>query len=191
MKPQENILADEEQNLLQRVRALEEEALSTVFDTFYLPLYRYIYYRVGHKETAEDLATEVFTRLLKDIKRGRGPKRYLKAWLYRVARNLITDEFRRFKYRDHEPLDQQMASPKQGVFDQAEVKILSQQARSALEKLTDKQRDVIILKYLEGYENQEIAHILRISVGAVKSLQHRGLAALRRHLVRTGVLTGE
>jgi RNA polymerase sigma-70 factor (ECF subfamily) len=170
---------------------LEEEALGIVFDTYYLPLYRYIYHHVGHKETAEDLAADVFTRLLKSIQKGRGPNRHLRAWLYRVARNLVTDEFRRFEHRDHEPLDQRMRSSTPGVLEQVDLTVLSQQARWALRKLTVKQRDVIILKYLEGYENEEIADVLNTSVGAVKSRQHRGLAAIRRHLIRTGVLTEE
>lgn len=184
-------MADDERDLLRRVRALEKEALGTVFDTYYSPLYRYIYHRIGHQETAEDLAADVFNRLLKEIDRGRGPTRYLRAWLYRVARNLVTDEFRRFSYRDHDQLDEQMASPTQGVVDQVETTVMDQQARSALEELTAKQRDVIILKYLEGYENQEIAQVLQTTVGAVKSLRHRGLAAMRRALVRTGVLKEE
>lgn len=65
-------MADDERDLLRRVRALEEEALGTVFDTYYQPLYRYIYHRVGHQETAEDLTADVFNRLLKEIDRGRG-----------------------------------------------------------------------------------------------------------------------
>lgn len=184
-------MADDEKALLRRVRALEEDALETVFDTYYVPLYRYIYHHIGHQETAEDLAADVFTRLLKAIQKGRGPNRYLQAWLYRVARNLVTDEFRRFSYRDHEPLDQRMTAPARSVPDQVDTTILGQQARSALEALTDKQRDVIILKYLEGYENREIAQFLDTSVGAVKSRQHRALAAMRRYLVRTGVLPEE
>lgn len=184
-------MAADERNLLQRVRALEEQALGEAFDAYYLPLYRYIYHRVGHQQTAEDLTADVFNRLLREIERGRGPNRYLKAWLYRVARNLVTDEFRRFQYRDHDQLDEQLASPRESVSDQAETTVLGQDVRSALEELTAKQRDVIILKYLEGYENREVAHLLSTTVGAVKALQHRGLAALRRHLVRTGVLREE
>ena len=65
---------------------------------------------------------------------------------------------------------------------------LRAQARAALDELTDKQRAVIILKFLEGCSNREVSQILETSVGAVKALQHRGLAAMRRHLVNSGAI---
>jgi RNA polymerase sigma-70 factor (ECF subfamily) len=184
-------LADDGRELLQRVLALDERALGMVFDAYYSPLYRYIMHHIGHVRTAEDLAAEVFKRLLEAIDRGRGPNRHLKAWLYRVAHNLVVDEMRRFQYRNHDPLDERLVSSGESVPAQAETAILSQQARAALRELTPKQRDVIILRYLEGYESREIARILEIPVGAVKSLRYRGLAAMRRHLVRIGAVPEE
>jgi RNA polymerase sigma-70 factor (ECF subfamily) len=188
---QENTLADDERELLQRVVALDESALGTVFDAYYKPLYRYIAHHIGHAGTAEDLTAEVFSRLLEEISRGRGPKRHLRAWLYRVAHNLAVDQLRRFEHRKDERLDEAMASSNPGVPAQAEAAILGEQARAALGELTPKQRDVIILKYLEGYGNDEVAHILGMSVGAVKSLRYRGLVAIRRHLVRVGAVPEE
>jgi RNA polymerase sigma-70 factor (ECF subfamily) len=184
-------LADDERELLQRVLALDERALGMVFDAYYLPLYRYIAHHIGHLETAEDLAAEVFNRLLEEIERGRGPKRSLKSWLYRVAHNLLVDQLRRLEHRDHELLSEAMVSSDPSVPAQAETAILSQQARAALQELTPRQRDVIILKYLEGHENDEVARILGTSVAAVKSLRSRGLAAMRRHLERVGAVPEE
>ena len=178
-------------DLLQRARRLDEEALAVIFDTFYEPLYRYIYHRTGHVSTAEDLAADVFTRLLEQFKRGRGPDRNLKAWLYRVARNLVVDEARRSSHRTHAQLDADPWDEEQNVEREAQRSILSTYAREALEKLTPNQRDVVILKYLEGLDNAEVSQTLGMSVGAVKALQHRGLAALRRHLVRSGALPKE
>lgn len=182
---------DDEKALLSRARALDEEALSILFDRYYEPLYRYIYHHVGHVQVAEDLAARVFHRLLEQLHAGRGPDRHLKAWLYRVARNLVIDESRRRKHRDHMRLDERLTDEEQDVPEQAQANILHRQARAALEKLTPRQRDVIILKYLEQYENEEIARLLGLSVGAVKALQHRGLAALRRHLHRMGAVEKE
>jgi RNA polymerase sigma-70 factor (ECF subfamily) len=188
MWSRENTLAGDEKELLQRVLALDERALGMVFDDYHLPLYRYIMHHIGHVRTAEDLAAEVFKRLLEAIERGRGPSRYLRAWLYRVAHNLVVDELRRFQHRNHEQLDERMASSGESVPAKAETAIRSQEVRAALRKLTPRQRDVIILRYLEGYENGEVAQILGLSVGAVKSLRHRGLVALRRHLGRIGAV---
>jgi RNA polymerase sigma-70 factor (ECF subfamily) len=184
-------LADDGRELLQRVLALDERALGMVFDAYYEPLYRYIVHHIGHVRTAEDLAAEVFRRLLEEIDRGRGPNRHLKGWLYRVAHNLVVDQLRRFEHRNHERLDEALASSNPGVLVQAETAILSEQARAALLELTPKQRDVIVLRYLEGYENEEVACIMDTTVGAVKSLRYRGLAAMRRHLERVGAVAKE
>lgn len=181
----------DERELLRQARALDEAALGAIFDTYYPRLYRYIYHHLGHAATAEELAAEALTRLLEQLAGGGGPTRHLRAWLYRVAHNLVVDESRRRVHRDHEALDEGSVSGGANVAQQAEAAILHHQARAALDELTPQQRAVLVLKFLEGYENREISHILEISVGAVKALQHRGLAAMRRHLLRAGAITEE
>ncbi len=183
--------AVDEKALLRRARSLDDSALGVVFDTYYPLLYRYIYHHVHHRATAEDLAGEVFARLLAHLAEGRGPKRHLKAWLYRVAHNLVIDESRRRIHRDHEPLDDWSIPDELDVEMQAQATLTWRQARAALDELSPKQRAVIILKYLEGYDNKEISLILELSVGAVKSLQHRGLASMRRYLTRSGAVEEE
>jgi RNA polymerase sigma-70 factor (ECF subfamily) len=163
---------------------LEEAALATIFDTYYPPIYRYIYHHIGHEQTVEDLAAEVFSRLLEHLNNGRGPRDHLKAWLYRVAHNLVVDELRRRRHRDHLELDERLPDQDAGVEDEARRSILAARARGALADLTPKQRSVIVMKYLQGMSNDEVASALALPVGAVKSLQNRGLAALRRSLVR-------
>ena len=175
---------DAEQTLLQRARALEGAALAEVFDAYYVPLYRYIYYHVGHRETAEDLAAEVFERLLAQLHEGGGPQVHLKPWLFRVAHNIVVDDARRQVHRKHQPLDAHLPANVPPVDEQAHQAILSAEVRQALQRLTPKQRSVIILKFLLGMDNAEVAHALTLPVGSVKSLQHRGLAALRRNLSR-------
>jgi RNA polymerase sigma-70 factor (ECF subfamily) len=172
-------------DLLHRARSLDESALGTVFDTYYPLLYRHIYYHVHHQETAQDLTAEVFARMLAQFADGQGPKRNLRAWLYRVAHNLVVDESR---HRDHDPLDEHTVSTDEDVESQTQAAILWGQARAALMELTPNQRTVIILKFLEGYDNKEISRIMEMRVGAVKALQHRGLASMRRYLDRAGVI---
>lgn len=183
---------DAEQSLLQRARALEEPALAEIFDTYYLPLYQYIYHHVGHVETAQDLAAEVFQRLLEQLHAGRGPKTYLKAWLFRVGHNIVVDDARRQTHRNHRPLDERLtqrdALP---VEEEAQRALLSAESLRALERLTPKQRAVITLKFLLGMENAEVARTLTLPVGAVKALQHRALASLRRALSQTAWATEE
>ena len=175
----------------QRLRALDPSVLGAVFDTYYPPVYRYIYHQVRHQMTAEDLAGEVFTRLIEQLAQGRGPDRHLRAWLYRVAHNLAVDHMRGQSYGQAVPLEEWTAGGSQNVAADAERAIVWQQACRALDELTPEQRAVIILKYLEGWSNQEVARVLETTIGAVKALQHRGLAAMRRQLERVGAIAGE
>ena len=174
-----------EQALLRGAREFDEPALSTIFETYYPLLYRYIYQHVRHRATAEDLTAEVFSRMLEQLGRGRGPEQHLRAWLYRVAHNLVVDHARRQVHRDHDPLDEELVATGQDVEAEVHGAIQRQRAAEALQRLTPMQRAVIILKYLEGYTNKEISSILELSVGAVKALQHRGLASMRRYSAQT------
>ncbi len=178
----------DEYDLLQRARRLEESALSAIFDAYYEPLYRYVYRHLGVSLTAEDLAAEVFQRFLEEIKAQRGPTTHLKAWLYRVAHNLMVDELRRNKHLDFELLDESQLAADPEVGEQVQQSIAQQLTQSALQQLTDKQRDVLMLKYLQGLEIEEIAQTLNMSISTVKALQHRGLQAMRRYLKQTGMM---
>ena len=184
-------MVDDGEAMLEQVLNLDEQALAAVFDTYYVPIYRYIYHQIGHVETAEDLAGEVFLRLLDRIREGRGPNRHLKAWLFRVAHNLVVDESRRAAHRDHESLDDSIPVGRASVEEQVQHAVTTQQAYDLLEELTPQQRSIIVLKYLEGMENAEVAHTLGLSIGAVKALQHRGLNALRRRFSRMAILQAE
>jgi RNA polymerase sigma-70 factor, ECF subfamily len=181
----------EEQDLLQRSRKLDEAALSAVFDAYYDPLYRYVYRYLRHSQTAEDVTADVFRNFLEKLAAGKGPTEYLKAWLYRVAHNLIIDEVRRNKYREHEELDENQRASEPQADRQAESSITKQMIHKALQTLTGKQRDVLILKYLHGFENEEIAYTLRMNVGTVKALQYRGLQSLRRYLSKLRIFGEE
>ena len=180
-----------ERALLRGARDLDEPALSAIFETYYLPLYRYIYQHLRHRATAEDLAAEVFSRMLEQLAAGRGPEQHLRAWLYRVAHNLVVDHTRRQVHRDHDPLDGALVSTGQDVGMEVHDAIQRERAAVALQRLTTAQRAVIILKYVEGYTNAEVASMLDLSVGAVKALQHRGLASMRRYLAAVEKSGGE
>ena len=94
-------------------------------------------------------------------------------------------------HRDHEPLDEGLVSTGQDVEAEVHGAIQRERAAAALQRLTSMQRAVIILKYLEGYTNEEVSSMLDLSVGAVKALQHRGLASMRRHLTGVGKSGGK
>jgi RNA polymerase sigma-70 factor, ECF subfamily len=183
-----------EDRLLQRIRQMDEQALAEVYDTFNQEIFRYACGLLGNTDLAEECVAETFSRFLLALSNGGGPRDYLRAYLYRVAHNWISDLHRR-QPPPELPLDEdlkadpgvQMSShstsdPAHAVLDSLE----REQLRSALARLTNEQRQVITLKYLADLENDEIAQTLNKPVGAVKSLQFRALAALRRMLPDDG-----
>lgn len=168
---------------LGRERALDGDRLAAIYDEYYQPIYRYVYRQVVDVETARDLTAEVFHRLLRVAQSGNSPERHPKAWLYRTAHNIVVDHYRRQQHRRHLPLDDELINANDDPVGTAERHLSAAQVRAALQHLTPDQRQVIVLKFLEGLSNQEVAVVLDKPVGAVKSLQHRGLAALQRQLV--------
>ena len=168
---------------LEGARRLDQGVLANIYDQYSPGLYRYAMRLLGDPYLAEDCVSDTFSRFLKALKAGKGPKDYLQAYLYRIAHNWITDQYR----RQPEPplmLDEELSSSEEmQVTEQVDERIKQERVRSALRLLTSEQRQVIVLKYLEGWKNEEVAVALQKPVGAVKALQHRALAALRRILV--------
>ena len=171
-----------EADLLYRAKRFDMQALAEVYDLYSPGLYAYAMRLLGDACRAEDCVAETFSRFLKAIKGGRGPERYLQAYLYRIAHNWITDQYRR---QPPPPLalDEELQS--EGELQpegEAARRIQQEQVRAALHRLTAEQQQVILLKFFEGWENEAVAAVLQKPVGAVKSLQHRALDNLRKML---------
>jgi RNA polymerase sigma-70 factor (ECF subfamily) len=163
--------------------------LAAIYDAFHLPIYRYIYRQVSDVEAARDLTADVFHRLLQALQKGNGPSQDSKAWLYRTAHNIVVDYYRRQQHCDHLPLFDNIVDTDVSLAEDAETRLRAGAVRQALVALTPDQRQVIALKFLAGLTNQETAQVMEKPVGAVKSLQHRALEALRRQLIPAEELT--
>jgi RNA polymerase sigma-70 factor (ECF subfamily) len=178
----------DEQHVLKRARAFDEDALTHIYQTYHEAIYRYIYRHLGDAQAAQDLASDAFRRFLQALRNGGGPNRQIGAWLYRVAHNLIVDELRRRSYRNHCSLDDTIAETlgdgEPSPEETASLSLTGARVREALHTLTVEQRQVVVLKFLEGQSNAEIAALTGKSVNAVKALQHRGLETLRAQLDR-------
>jgi len=168
---------------LEQHRSLDEQALTAIYDEYHDRIYRYVYRQVGEVATAQDLTADVFQRLLQAFHLGGGPDRHLSAWLYRSAHNAVVDFYRRQALRQHLPLDETLVDGDADTTAVVEQRLVISRVRAALRELSLEQKDVIVLKFLEGQSNQEVAEALDKTVGAIKSLQHRALAALQRLLV--------
>jgi RNA polymerase sigma-70 factor (ECF subfamily) len=175
-----------EADLLTEARRFEADALGQIYDRFSPALYRYALRLLGQPDVAEECVAETFSRFLLALRRGGGPTEHLQAYLYRVAHNWITDQWRRQPLPPlsldadltTEPRANRNTDPAEAALQQ----VGSTHVRAALARLTPDQRQVIMLKYLEDWDNREIAAALDKPLGSIKALQHRALAALRRLL---------
>ena len=172
----------DEERLIRRAKDGDGAAFKTIFDEHYPTIFRYVVYRVGTEETAEDLANEVFLRLVDGIDGFTYTGRPLIAWLYTIARNLVNDHHRRRGRARWVALDEGLEAATPDPEERAALALDCGRLAQALEQITEDQRQVIVLRFLQGLDNHTVAQILDKSYGAVKALQHRGLAALRRQL---------
>ena len=181
---------NKESNLLQQAQQFDVEALAEIYDLYSTELYRYAIRLINNEDLAEECVAETFNRFLYALNNSGGPKNHLRAYLYRIAHNWVTDQFRRQPPPQQiEDIDQHL-DPQASISELIDEKIEREKVRTAIRYLTPDQRQVVILKFLEGWSNAEIAETLNKPVGAVKSLQHRALDALRRILLEEGEIHG-
>lgn len=171
---------DEEWALLERVRVYDRAAIAEIYDRYSLRIYNYLYHRLGNTHLAEDLTATVFVRMLEAVRSSKAWRTSFSGWLYRIAHNLVVDHFRSGRQDRQVELDDWSIVSKEHPAESAESLLAQERLRRAIGRLTEDQSIVITLKFLEGLSNAEVAELIGKSEGAVKSLQFRGLAALRR-----------
>ena len=173
---------DDEARLVKQAQAGEEAAFVALYQQHQPSVYTYIYYRVGEQMTAEDLTAEVFVRLVDKIHTFQPGRRPILAWLYTIAGNLVTDHYRRNSRVQWLPLDDKVKANGHTPAQTAQHNQQHDRLVLALQQLTEEQSQVILLKFVERRSNAETAAILDKTEGAIKALQHRALATLRRVL---------
>ena len=175
----------EEATLLQRAKEGDPAAFAEIYDEYQPAIYRYVLYRVDDVATAEDLTSEVFVRLVKNIDRFTYRGLPLLAWLYTIARNLVADHYRHTRQLLPLSLLENSATDVTDPEEAAERGLTQHKLAAAMASLTEDQRQVVLMKFIEGMDNEMVARALGKSVGAVKALQHRALAVLRDILRRS------
>ena len=177
------MMDNKQELLLKKARQYDQKALAEIYDLFSDALFAYAFKHVGDSQIAEDLVAETFSRFLKALERGGGPDDHLRAYLYRITHNLITDLYRREPppplELEEELLPDEGANPTiiLGEMEDAD------RVRHALRLITPEQRQVITLRFLEDWSGPEIAQAMKKSLGSIKALQYRGLAAMQRILL--------
>ncbi len=175
--------------LLESAKRHDTDALDRLYQLYIDKVYRYIWYRVGDQATAEDLAMDVFVRLVEHIGGFRIPPQQqvaaFSAWLFRIAGNLVNDHHRRRVRTDRyvESKQNELSSAGTDAFDGEMRHMATQdQLRKALTQLNHSQRDVLYYRYVADLSSKQTASVMKKTESAIKALQHRALESLRRAL---------
>ncbi len=175
---------DEERSWVQRARQGDGEAVGLLYRRYAPAIFRYLYYRLGDQQVAEDMTSEVFVRALEALPRYRERGIPFSAWLYRIAGARVADHFRQHRRRPTVALSPESVAEGRSLEEQAELRMVAGDLQRAVAELTPLQQQVILLRFVEGLAHSDVGRILGRSEGAVRVLQYRALEALRRLLER-------
>jgi RNA polymerase sigma-70 factor (ECF subfamily) len=170
---------DRVRRLVARAASGNIEAYGELYGIYLDRIYRYVFHQVGNRTTAEDLTEEIFIKAWKGIGKFKEKELQFSAWLYRIAHNHVIDCFR--TSRQHLSLEAELLAdnnPEQEV----EEKEIQQLLLEAISCLPQQQKQLIILKFIEGLDNQEIEQVMHKGQGAIRVMQMRALATLRQRL---------
>ena len=180
---------DLDARLVERCLAGEESAWEQMAETYTRRVYGMCYRFTGNDGQAQDLTQEVFLRVFKSLKSFRAGEGSLITWLTRLTRNLLIDHYRRSKLdRSTDSIEDQLPVLEQtrGAESRTDSAVSSREAsevlQKGLQKLSPELRETLILRDLEGMEYREIAEVLNVPEGTVKSRLNRGRADLARVL---------
>jgi RNA polymerase sigma-70 factor (ECF subfamily) len=174
----------DDMELVRQAQTGSVAAVGELYDRHRSRIFRYIHFKTGNKQVAQDLASEVFLRMVDHLSDFQPRGVPFSAWLYRIAQNLIIKQGQRASKHPNVPLvfadnvSQNGDNPAFVVERELEMEWVWQ----GLENLDESQREVIILRFITGLSLKETAEALEKTVAAVKTLQHRGILTLQATL---------
>jgi RNA polymerase sigma-70 factor (ECF subfamily) len=171
--------------LVERAQNGDRLALEELYLLHFDRIYSYLHMSVGSRHDAEDLTTQTFVKMLEAIGRFQWRSVPFSAWLFRIAHNLAMDHFRaNRRWQPEEEVPETAQGEESSAEEQALVSLGQTSMLTLIERLSPEQRQVLTLKFVFRFSNAEAAAILAKTEGAVKSLQHRALASLQKHVSR-------
>jgi RNA polymerase sigma-70 factor (ECF subfamily) len=167
-----------EHELVQRAKSGDAAAVTEIYQRHSPAIFRYFLYRVRERQTAEDLTGDVFVKMVEGLPRFEDRGAPLAAWLFRIAHDRVVDHHRRAALRQTETIADDLAAREPGPDSLAQQRLEAERLQAQMAALTDEQRTVIQLRFVEGYSLEECARLLGKTTGAIKALQHRALRQL-------------
>jgi RNA polymerase sigma-70 factor (ECF subfamily) len=150
-------------------------------------VYRYVYYRVHSELIAEDLTSDVFVQVLEGLATYRDMSVPFLSWIYRIAHGRVIDYFRKAHFRENQENIDDMELGTEPDMDSSLIdNYTTEHINAAIHDLNPEQREVIVLRFIEGYNLEKTAELLSKSVGAIKSLQFRAVQTMLKVLDSQG-----
>jgi RNA polymerase sigma-70 factor, ECF subfamily len=175
---------DNDVRLMSRARRGDQQAIIQIYETYFDPIYQFIRWRVNDLAVVEDLTSEVFIEFLNALNSQQAPRQSLRGWLFRVTRNILYDHYNHAVITDE--LDDQWPNPDAADLEARLHHTMEiDRVRQSLQQLAPDQQEVLVLRFDQMLSLRDTAEIMGKSLNAIKSLQFRGINALRRVLEQT------
>jgi RNA polymerase sigma-70 factor (ECF subfamily) len=188
-----------EKILLANLRRKDKDAFIYLYDSYLDRVYRFIYFKVGSKEEAEDLTSSVFLKIWNCVQEGNIQQQTIRPFIYTIARNLVIDHYRKSSQlmttsldsrtdEDHETSESEISfikenpelmDEKNNLADSIDKNLEIETVKKNLLQIKDEYREIIILRYLDELSVKEISEIINKPKGNTRVLLHRALKALK------------
>jgi len=156
--------------------------IASLYGDYYDRIVRYIFVRINDQSEAENLGGEVFLRALQSLDSYRGDREQMRAWLFKIAHNLVVDYLRKMSKRKAVSLNDVEIRDRVNTEEAVEVKLELEKLSNALEQLTPAKRQVIGLRFFGGLSSAEVGKILGKSSGAVREMQRAAVQELQKQM---------
>jgi len=173
-------MLEDEHNLVARAKEGEAEAFGLLYD-FYMPrIYRFVLFKVGRREEAEDLTHQTFLKAWEHVETYESRGYQFSSWLYRIARNTVIDHHRKSRPQVNiEDLGDDILQSESSQAKDLDLKIEWRTLLEAIYKLKDVEQDVLIMRFVDELTHKEVAKAIGKTEGATKVIQHRALKNLK------------
>lgn len=183
-----SLFGENEKTLVAKAKQGDEQAFGRIYELYFKKIYTFIFYRISHKQVAEDLAEDVFTKAWSNIKSVKDES--FTGWLYSIAKNRVIDHYRKERVTvDIFALENLIVS-EQDIGEATNHVMNRKLLIELIKKLTPEQQIIIQLKFIEDLSNKEISELISKSEESIRVLQHRAIQKLQK-LLATQVQTNE
>ena len=159
---------DDDRHALDGLRDLDQQVIGAVYDQYFSEVYRYVLYRLGDPTLAEDIASDVFVRLLEAAQSKRAPETNIKGWLIGTASHIVMDHMRKKYRRPEEEISDSLPDLTPGPATEVDQREQNRIVNNAYSQLTPEQQHVLALRFGQGYSLEETANYMNKNVNAVK-----------------------